>query len=64
MTKWVAMSFPLPYRLDHERIARRMQSGRGGAKTYHVVNPRGRPTSTTQVKDWLTESYHYCTDAD
>jgi hypothetical protein len=61
MTKWVAMSFPLPYRLDHERIARRMQSGRGGAKTYHVVNLREPADLDDTVRAWLAESFDYVT---
>jgi Domain of unknown function (DUF5655) len=62
MTKWVAMSFPLPYRLDHPRVARRMASGRNSPKTYHVVNLRDPADLDDTVKTWLAESYAYVTD--
>ena len=57
MTKWVAMSFPLPYRLDHPRIARKMAGGRNSPKTYHVVNLREPDDVDDTVKAWLAESY-------
>jgi hypothetical protein len=60
MTKWVAMSFPLPRPLDHPRIARRMKAS--GDKTYYVVNLREPADLDDTVKDWLTESYDYVTD--
>ena len=59
MTKWVAMSFPLPYTLDHPRIARKMKGS--GPKTYHVVNLREPADLDDQVKEWLAESYDYVT---
>jgi Domain of unknown function (DUF5655) len=58
-TKWVAMSFPLPYRLDDSRIARKMKGS--GPKTYHVVNLREAADLDDQVKEWLAESYDYVT---
>jgi hypothetical protein len=60
MTKWVAMSFPLPRKIDHARIARKLTSG--ATTTYHVVNLREPSDIDDTVKDWLTESYHYVTD--
>jgi hypothetical protein len=62
-TKWVAMSFPLPYRLDHPSIARTMSSGRGSAVTYHVVNLREPADLDDTVKAWLAESYAFVTSA-
>src|SRR5262245_54470532 len=58
-TKWIAMSFPLPYRLDHPRIARKM--GGSGEKTYHVVNLREPDDFDDMVKEWLAESYDFVT---
>jgi hypothetical protein len=56
--RWVAMSFPLPYELDHPRIARKMRSGRGGGGTcYHVVNLVGPDDVDEQVQEWLAEAW-------
>ena len=56
--KWVAMSFPLPYELDHPRIARKMRSGsRGGGTCYHVVNLTGPEDLDGQVEAWLAEAW-------
>ena len=62
MTKWVALSFPLPRQIDHPRIARKLKSG--GTTTYHVVNLREPSDVDGTVEDWLTESYQYVTDDD
>jgi hypothetical protein len=63
LTKWVAMSFPLPYQLDHSRIARKMSSGRGSTVTYHVVNLREAADLDDTVKAWLAESYDFVTSS-
>ena len=57
--KWVAMSFPLPYELDHPRIARKMRGGgsRGGGTCYHVVNLVGPDDVDEQVEAWLAEAW-------
>jgi hypothetical protein len=52
--KWVAMSFPLPYVIDHPRIARKMQAG---ATCYHVVNLVDPDDVDDQVEAWLTEAW-------
>ncbi len=57
--KWVALSFPLPYELDHLRIARKMRGGggRGGGTCYHVVNLVGPEDVDEQVEAWLAEAW-------
>jgi hypothetical protein len=55
MTRWVAMSFPLPRRLVHPQIARKPIEA--GSKTYHIVNMRGPDDLTEDVRTWLAESY-------
>jgi hypothetical protein len=56
--RWVAMSFPLPYELDHPRIARKMRSGsKGGRTCYHVVNLTGPEDVDGQVEAWLAEAW-------
>jgi hypothetical protein len=58
--KWVALWFSLPHRIDHPRIARRIKGS--GDKTFHVVNLWRPEDLDDVVKDWLAESYAYCTD--
>jgi hypothetical protein len=57
MTRWVALSFPLPHRVDHPRIARKPYVG--ATRIYHVVNLREPADLTDEVKCWLTESYDF-----
>jgi hypothetical protein len=60
MTKWVAMSFPLPRRVAHPLIARKpVDTGR---KVFHVVNLHGPDDLTDEVRDWLAESYAFVED--
>ena len=55
MTRWVAMSFPLPRKLTHPKIARKpIEAGR---RMFHVVNLRGPEDVDDDVKAWLTEAY-------
>ncbi len=56
MTRWVAMSFPLPRRVVHPQIARKPLQG--GRRMYHVVNLR-EPADLTDVCAWLAESYAF-----
>jgi hypothetical protein len=53
--RWVALSFGLSRRVDHPRIARKLQGS--GARIYHVVNLFGPDDVDEQVRDWLTEAY-------
>ena len=55
MTKWVALSFSSPDRIDHPRISRKptLWSGRW----YHVVNVREADEIDDLVTGWLTQAY-------
>jgi hypothetical protein len=53
-TRWIALSFVLSHRVEHDRIARRMQAGN---RTYHVVRLRDPADVDDLVRGWLTESY-------
>jgi hypothetical protein len=55
MTKWVALSFTLPVRLDDPRIARRVAVSAN--RTWYVVNLREPADVDDQVRSWLTEAY-------
>jgi hypothetical protein len=53
-TKWVAVSFKLPRRIEHSKIARCFEVSTG---TFHVVNLHGPDDVDDDVKAWLTEAY-------
>lgn len=55
MTRWVAMSFMVPRRINSSRIARKPLAV--GPLSFHVVNLRGSEDVDEQVRAWLTESY-------
>jgi len=55
MTRWVALSFLMPRRIQSTRIARKTYAV--GALTFHVVNLRGPEDVDDQLRAWLTESY-------
>jgi hypothetical protein len=55
MARWVALSFMVPRRIQHPRIARKPIAS--GALTYHVVNLRGPEDVDGTVRAWLSESY-------
>jgi hypothetical protein len=55
MTKWEAVSFVLPRRVEHPRIARTMRAT--GALTAHVVNVRTPDEVDDTLFGWLTEAY-------
>lgn len=58
MKRWVALTFRLPVRLDHPRLARKVipTGGRGG-RFYHVVNIESVDEIDDLILDWLTEAY-------
>lgn len=56
MTRWVALSFRVPRRIQHPRIARK-PLGSGGL-ILHVVNLAGPENVDHDVRAWLTESYN------
>ena len=53
--RWVALSFFLPRRVDHERILRKVVEYHG--RHYHVANLRGAGDLDDRLRDWLTEAY-------
>jgi hypothetical protein len=55
MSRWVAMSFMVPRRIQHPKISRTPISS--GGLTFHVVNLRRPEDVDDDVKAWLTESY-------
>ena len=55
MTKWMALSFLLPRRLDHPRVSRKpMQAGQ---QWFHVVNLHTADDVDDLIAGWLAESY-------
>lgn len=55
MTRWEALSFVLPRKLQHPRLAREIYSS--GTRHHHVVNLRSADEVDDEVRDWLTEAY-------
>lgn len=55
MTRWEALAFKLPRRVDSRRIARK-PVGQGGL-LWHVVNLRTPAEVDDDVRAWLTEAY-------
>ena len=55
MTRWEALSFVLPRKLSHPRLARRVYSS--GTRHHHVVNLRSPDDVDDEVRTWLTEAY-------
>ncbi len=57
MTKWVAMSFSLPRRIQHRQIARKPIIT--GSRVFHIVNVSSPADLTEPVKGWLAEAYAF-----
>ena len=55
MTRWEALSFVLPRKLSHPRLARKVYSS--ASRHYHVVNLRSPEELDREVKGWLAEAY-------
>jgi Domain of unknown function (DUF5655) len=55
MTKWVALSFSLPHRVDH-RLMTRKPIAHGG-RYYCVINLRKPEDLDNEIRSWLTEAY-------
>lgn len=55
MTKWVALMFAHPRKLDDPRISRKPMQGSG--RWFHVVNARTPDEIDDVVKGWLTDAY-------
>jgi hypothetical protein len=55
MSRWEAVWFVLPRRVEHPRIARVMRAS--NELTSHAVNARSADDIDEQVRDWLSEAY-------
>ena len=55
MTRWVALSFSLPRRVDHPKMSRKPVDYNG--RVYHVVNLTGPDDVDDRVRGSLTEAY-------
>lgn len=53
--RWVALSFSLPRRVEHERIIRKVIQYHG--RYHHVANLRGAEDLDDRLRSWLTEAY-------
>lgn len=53
--RWVALSFSLARKVDHERIIRKVNQYHG--RYYHVANLRGPEDLDDRLRGWLTEAY-------
>jgi hypothetical protein len=56
-TKWVAMSFPMPRRVQHARITRKPIQA--GMAIYHVANLRAPDDLDDGLRELLAESYDF-----
>lgn len=53
--RWVALSFSLSRRVEHERITRKVVSY--GGRYHHVANLRRADDLDDRLRTWLTEAY-------
>ena len=53
--KWVALSFSLPRKVDHERITRKVIQYHG--RYWHVANLRSPADLDDRLRGWLSEAY-------
>jgi hypothetical protein len=53
--RWVALSFSLPRKVQHERIIRKVMEYAG--RYYHVANLRTPADFDERLRGWLTEAY-------
>ena len=53
--RWVALSFALPRKVDHERIVRKVMEYHG--RYYHVANLHEPGDLDDRLRGWLTEAY-------
>ncbi len=57
MTRWVAMSFPMPRRITHPQITR--QPIVAGPRVFHIVKLATPADLAADVREWLAESYAF-----
>lgn len=55
-TKWVALGFSLPRKLESGRLSRKVTEY--GKKFFHVINVDDPAMIDEEILDWLTEAYH------
>ena len=53
--RWVALSFSLNRRVEHDRIIRKVNQWHG--RYWHVANLRTADDFDGRLKDWLSEAY-------
>ena len=53
--RWVALSFSLPRRVQHERIIRKVEQYHG--RHWHVANLRTPDDLDDDLRGWLSEAY-------
>jgi hypothetical protein len=53
--RWVALSFSLPRKVEHERITRKVVQYHG--RYYHVANLRSAGDLDDRLRGWLAEAY-------
>ena len=53
--RWVAMSFSLPRKVEHELITRKVVAYHG--RYFHVANLRSAEDLDDRLRSWLTEAY-------
>ena len=53
--RWVALSFSLPRKVDHERITRKVIQYHG--RYWHVANLRSPQDFDDRLRGWLSEAY-------
>jgi hypothetical protein len=53
--RWVALSFSLPRKVQHERIVRKVIEY--GGRYWHVANLRGPDDLDERLRGWLAEAY-------
>jgi len=55
VARWLALSFSLPRRVEHERITRKVVRYHG--RYHHVANLRSAADLDDSLRSWLSEAY-------
>ena len=56
MSKWVALGFNLPRRLESVRLSRKVINSK--TKNFHVINVSTPTEIDDEILEWLTEAYY------